>query len=197
MTGLDKIVQEILSEADSAAAVTLAAARQQAEKIVADAIEQGAAQSAEIIKQSAAETADSLNRAKSAAALQKKKNVLVSKLQIIRFMYDRARQCLYTMPPESYFAMIIKMACKFSLPQEGDMLFSKADLDRLPAGFEAALNKAVKDKGAVLHISDTSQNIDGGFILVYGGVEENCSFKALFDAEQERLLDKVQELLFL
>ena len=37
--------------------------------------------------------------------------------------------------------------------------------------------------------------IDGGFILVYGGVEENCSIEALFYAEQERLQDKVQAFL--
>ena len=38
--------------------------------------------------------------------------------------------------------------------------------------------------------------INGGFVLTYGGIEENCSIDALFDAAHEVLQDKVQEILF-
>lgn len=38
--------------------------------------------------------------------------------------------------------------------------------------------------------------IDGGFILLYGDIEENCSFEALFSGAHEQLQDEVQRLLF-
>ena len=38
--------------------------------------------------------------------------------------------------------------------------------------------------------------IDNGFILVYGGVEENCTFRALMDGGRERLQDAVRRVLF-
>ncbi len=39
--------------------------------------------------------------------------------------------------------------------------------------------------------------IPDGFVLVYGGVEENCTLKALFDVKKDQLQDKVNEILFL
>ena len=38
--------------------------------------------------------------------------------------------------------------------------------------------------------------MEGGFVLVYGGVEQNCSFAALFDAARDSLQDKLHALLF-
>ena len=38
--------------------------------------------------------------------------------------------------------------------------------------------------------------IDGGFVLIYGGMEENCSFSALFDANREDFLDAAKAVLF-
>ena len=35
-------------------------------------------------------------------------------------------------------------------------------------------------------ISEEARKIDGGFILVYGGIEENCTIKAVFDDEKRR-----------
>ena len=58
--------------------------------------------------------------------------------------------------------------------------------DRGPAG------KA----GGSLAVSREAQAIDGGFVLVYGGMEENCSFSALFDANREDFLDAARAVLF-
>ena len=38
--------------------------------------------------------------------------------------------------------------------------------------------------------------MDGGFVLLYGGIEENCTVRALFDARREALQDQVHALLF-
>ena len=96
----------------------------------------------------------------------------------------------------AYFDMILKLAVKSAQPGVGELLLSKKDLERLPEGFEDRLNASLKDKGAVLHISGDTRDIDGGFVLTYGGIEENCSIDALFDAAHEVLQDKVQEILF-
>ena len=58
------------------------------------------------------------------------------------------------------------------------------------------VERVAKEKGGNLTISKESRNIDGGFVLVYGGIEENCSIQALFHSEREYLADKVHENLF-
>ena len=59
--------------------------------------------------------------------------------------------------------------------QEGEILFSQRDLDRLPSGFEQELAQALPAGGS-LKISREPRKIDGGFVLVYGGVEHALLF---------------------
>lgn len=196
MTGLDKILSQIQHEAEEAAASVLAKAKNEAADIKSAAIAKGKAESEIIAQQSKSAVEDVLARAASAAALQKRKAILTAKQQIISDTITKAQQSLYQLPQEQYFGIILKMAEKFTLPQEGEILFSAADLKRLPEGFETTLNNAIKAKGASLKISSNPRNIDGGFILAYGGVEENCSFEALFSSAHDSLQDKVHQLLF-
>ena len=74
--------------------------------------------------------------------------------------------------------------------------FSEKDLGRMPEGFRAEIARAAKEKGGSLTVSGETRRMEGGFVLVYGGVEENCSFRALFDSRKDELQDKVNRLLF-
>ena len=65
--------------------------------------------------------------------------------------------------------MIRKMLNSFTLASEGDIYFSSADLKRLPAGFEKEIEEIAAKKGGVLRLAKESKNIEGGFVLVYGG----------------------------
>ena len=137
-----------------------------------------------------------MKRAQSAAQLQKRRKILQAKQEIICDVIEKTRQNLLTLPDDAYFDVIIKLAANSALPKEGEIIFSPRDRGRLPADFHAKLEESLKEKGGSLRISDETRDIDGGLVLVYGGVEENCSFGALFEAERERLTDRVNELLF-
>lgn len=85
---------------------------------------------------------------------------------------------------------------KFALTEAGEIRFNEKDKKRLPAGYDKTAAGAAAKKGGKLSLSDETCEIDGGFILVYGGIEENCSFEAIFAAERESLQDQVHTLLF-
>lgn len=193
MTGLEKIVQQIQSEAQQAADAVIAQANAEAAEIANKAQEEGKAQIAQIEAQSKTDVANALSAAKSAAALQVRRAVLEAKQELIGKVIDDTQKSIYLLTDDEYFALILKMVKKFSLPERGDILFSASDLKRLPADFSAKLAEAAP---AGLTVSNETRRIDGGFVLIYGGVEENCSFDALFYAARENLQDKVQELLF-
>ena len=110
-------------------------------------------------------------------------------------LLEKSRQDMETLPTVEYFANLLKLIRRYALPQEGEILFSQRDLDRLPSGFEQELAQALPAGGS-LKVSREPRKIDGGFVLVYGGVEQNCSFAALFDAAKDRLQDKLHALLF-
>ncbi|MVB09796.1 V-type proton ATPase subunit E [Caprobacter fermentans] len=196
MTGLDKIIQDIVSESDSAVNAQLEKARAQAEELRSKAEREAVEQCAAVGRRAEQEAAMIRERAESAAALRTRKAVLGAKQQLIAEIIDKAKQSLYALPEDEYFKLILKMAVKYAPPRTGEILFSPADRKRLPADFEKALNEAVGGKGASLRVSGQTRNIDGGFVLSYGGIEENCSFSALFDARRDELQDKVNRLVF-
>lgn len=193
MTGLEKIVQQIRDEAQQAADAVIAQAKEEAGQIAAKAAEDAQVQSGAILAKSKTDVQNHLAAAKSAAELAQRRAVLAAKQEIIGEAIESARQSIYKLPDSDYFALILKMISKFSLPQEGELLFSPSDLGRLPASFETSLAKSANGK---LTVSRETRAIDGGFVLSYGGIEENCSIEALFYAARERLQDRVQELLF-
>ena len=67
----------------------------------------------------------------------------------------------------------------------------------MPQDFEKKIAAAAEAKGGSLVLKKEPKAIEDGFILVYGGIEENCTLKALFDAKKDELQDKVNEILFL
>lgn len=196
MTGLEKMIDQIRRESDQETQAVLERARKEADQILAKAKDEAQAQCDKIRRESASHSADQAARAKSAAELAKRRMILSEKQKLIGEVIEEAKKKLAGLPDAEYFDIIVKMAVKSALGQEGEILFSKKDLGRLPKDFEKTLNAALAKKGGRLKISRETRPIDGGFILVYGGVEENCSFKAMFDAAHEVLQDKVQELLF-
>ncbi|MCI1965370.1 MAG: V-type ATP synthase subunit E family protein [Oscillospiraceae bacterium] len=196
MTGLDKIIQDITSESDAAVNARLEKARAQAEEIRSQAGKDAAERCAAVGRRAKEESIMIRERAESAAALQVRKAVLGAKQQLIADIIEKAKQSLYALPDDEYFKLILKMAAKYALPRTGEILFSPKDRKRLPKDFETNLNAAVKGLGASLKISGQTREIDGGFILSYGGIEENCSFSALFDERRDELQDKVNQLVF-
>lgn len=196
MAGLDKIISQIEEESKGAAARTIEAARAEADKILGEARKEAEAECGQIEKRSEQAVANILERGRSAAELKKRGSLLSEKQRLIGDTIAKAKSELKSLEGQAYFEVILKLALKSAQSGEGEILFSAKDLARLPEGFEGQLNAALKDKGAVLRISQNTREIDAGFVLTYGGIEENCSFDAIFDSAYEMMQDKAQEILF-
>ncbi len=196
MAGLDKIIGQIRQESDDIAARTVAQAREQAQGILSEAREAAQAECGRIEKRSEQAVKDTLERGRSAADLQKRRGILALKQRLVREVLDQALENMKNMDEKSYFEALVGLAAKSAMPGEGVIYFSEADLKRLPKDMEERLNQAVKEKKASLKISREAREIEGGFVLSYGGIEENCSFDALFASAGEQLQDVVQKILF-
>lgn len=196
MAGLDKIIKQILDDASSEASEITAKANQEAV-----AIEERTKEECSKIIEEGKQRKEALTKAQeeksiSSAQLRKRQLVLQSKQQLITETLDKAYEALLKEEDSSYFAMIKKMLEKFAQAKAGEICFSRKDLDRMPSDFETEISQIAERKGGSLRLSEDERQIDGGFILVYGGIEENCSFKALISARKDELSDKVQQILF-
>ncbi len=194
MAGLDKILESIKAESDEAVAQRINSAKSRAEEIKKEAEDSVKDECRSIEERGKKSAEDTVSRAESAAALLKRKAILSEKQEIIAEVFDEAEKKLVSLPDAQYIDTITKIAVKNALPEDGTIIFSAADKKRLPSSFEKDLNSKLK-KGKLTLSSETIDTA-GGFVLSYGGVEQNCTFHALIDAGRERLTDKVSKVLF-
>lgn len=196
MTGLEKMVSQIVDEAKAEAESRKKAAQEEADKIVSEAKAEAEKLIGQSLEQSETDAANYLERVKSSADLQRRTVILQAKQEVIASVLEKAYTSLDTMDEKAYFEMIRKMLEKFTLSESGEIYFSAADLNRLPAGFEKEISDIAAKKGGSLTLKKESKEIENGFILVYGGIEENCTFRALFNTQKDALQDKIHQELF-
>lgn len=196
MTGLEKMVSQIVDEAKAEAESRVKAAQEEADKIVSEAEAEAEKLIGQSLEQSETDAANYLERVKSSADLQRRTVILQAKQEVIAAVLEKAYTSLNTMDEKAYFEMIRKMLEKFTLSESGEIYFSAADLNRLPAGFEKEISDIAAKKGGSLTLKKESKEIENGFILVYGGIEENCTFRALFNTQKDALQDKIHQELF-
>lgn len=195
MTGLEGILKKIEEDAKVASAAVLADANKKAEQILTAALEEGEQVSIGILEKAGQEAQELMRRAESSAHLHEKKLILDAKQSMISHVIGKARGKLMELPADEYFEIIIKMIKRYALSGPGKIIFSNADLQRLPLAFEKALQETLQSVG-MLEVSDAAGDFEGGFVLVYGDVEVNCTFDALFSSDIDSLRDKVNVVLF-
>ena len=196
MTGLEKITDQIQEEAKASAARRLEAAQKEADAVLAEAKDACAAMEAEAAEKTAAMKANYEGRVKSSAEQQRRTALLRAKQEIIAEVIEEAYVTLKEKDVQSYFLTMEKILKTYALAEDGEIYFSSEDLARMPADFEKKIKAAAREKGGSLVLKKEPKAIADGFVLVYGGVEENCTLKALFDAKRDQLQDKVNAILF-
>ena len=196
MRGLDKMKSRILEEADHSAKEIMDKANAEAEAVIKAAEEEAKAEAGRISSKAERDAADYAKRVASSVDMRRKQAYLAAKQEVISHVLESAYSTVMNLEVKEYFDMLEKLLERYVLPEEGEICFSAKDLGRMPEGFSGKIKTIAANKGGSLTLSDEARDIDGGFLLVYGGIEENCTIKAVFDAKREELSDQVNRLLF-
>lgn len=196
MSGLEKIISQIEEEASHSAEDIIREAKEQAGGILSEADKECEKIKAEARQKADAQREDILRKSRSSAGMQEKRELLQEKQRLISEIMEEAKSALYELDGKSYFLLIIRMLEKYVQPGKGEICFNQKDLNRLPEGFEQTIQEIAGRKGGELTLSKAPASIDGGFLLIYGGIEENCSFASVFADGRERLQDQIHSLLF-
>lgn len=196
MSGLDKMKAQILKEAETSAQQILAKAQEEARKILKNAQEEADAQALKIASKAEKDALDQTARAASAQDMQRKQAYLAAKQEVILEILQKAYQRILDLDDKEYFGFIEKLLERYALSEHGEIRFTERDLKRMPEGFPERVKSIAAAKGGSLEIASRPCTAEGGFLLVYGGVEENCTVKAVFDSKREELSDQVNRMLF-
>ncbi len=196
MSGLDKMKAQILKEAETSAQEIRVKAEAEAQKILKNAQEEAEAQALKIASKAEKDALDHASRAASAQDMQRKQAYLAAKQEVIREILQKAYRRVLDLDDNEYFEFVERLLKKYVLPEDGEIRFTERELRRMPEGFSDRVKNIAAEKGGSLTISEQPCTAEGGFLLVYGGVEENCTIKAVFDSKREELSDQVNRMLF-
>ncbi len=189
MTGLENIIKHIEEDAKKNAKEILDAAKSEAKKIIDEANSKSDKILNEFKELAEKKAKETLARATSASELEVKKSILLKKQSIINALICDAKKELENQSTEDYFEFLVKLLAAYAQDKEGFIVLSEKDRESVTKSFKKAL------KEYKLEISEKS--IKGcGFILIYGSVEVNCTFDAIFDAYNEEFLDLLNTFLF-
>ncbi len=196
MTGLDTILESIRKDGRENADTILAKARQEAAVIKASGEEDAQLRREEILRDAPQQAQDAADRVLSSAHREQRRILLTARQALIQETLEAAEKSLFDLTDEDYFTVLLGLAVKRALPQKGELVLGSRDFARMPADFAKKLQEALP-QGAELTVAEKpNPAIDGGFLLLYGGIEENCTFRALFDDKREELQDLTNQILF-
>ena len=221
MTGLDKITNKILAEAEKEAAKILDEAKEASLALEAD-----YQKKVDLIQKSAQEDADrqcreAASRASASAETSRRNLLLSTKGQLVDEAFSSAETAVRAYDDDKMlelltgllaYAMIEEEASEANsialygaedaiLPESYELLLNAKDRERYGQAIISGvgnrlIGKVPTEKLSKLRLSDRTANIGGGFILRYGDIESNCSFDLLFAELRQTLEIEVSRALF-
>lgn len=196
MSGLEKIVEEIHRQAEAEAANILNEADEYCGIYMKDVHKKVQEEVDKFNKKALNERTLYDEKTRSGGEFMERNALLKARQQCINEVIDTALKKITQLPTEEYFELIKKILKVNVQPTEGIMKMSKADLERIPSDFEKEVNEIAAENNGTLTISTETSDIEDGFVLIYGEIEENCTFKALFNTNIDKLKDIVNKELF-
>lgn len=194
MSGLDRIIEKINADSLASCREIADQAQKRAQDIVSDADERAEQVYAEIIADAKKKAQSIMTMSEANVSGIARRAELSAKVEAVDAAIEAAYDAMCDMGADEYFAALEKLAVRNAGKGEGELRLSKRDLDRVPSGFADRINAALTD-GSV-KLSGQSADIDNGFILVYGDIEMNCTFRALINEQKDIVREKVCGVIF-
>lgn len=193
MSGLDGILKTINEKSEEKAKSVLASYSKKAQK-GSEIILQRAENECKSALESAEKEGDTIRvQAYSSAKSISSLRILELKYELISQVIEEAKKRLMSMSDDEYFSLMYRWIQSSIEDKCGEIQFNLRDNSRLPNGFIEKINSRGKGN---LTLSKIPADIQGGFILRYEKISENCSLQALIEEKYDEITDSVARIFF-
>ncbi|MCD8094837.1 MAG: V-type ATP synthase subunit E [Ruminococcus sp.] len=196
MSGLENIKASIDESAKSECESISREAKRKADAIKKAGDENAQKAYDEQLKKSEDKLTSEYENALSAADSQMSRAVLKRKNELIKKARELAYEKLLKLDDEQYFSLLLEIARTLEFSADAEVRLNERDLKRMPKDFEKKLNECSNTGGYKIKVSDVTAEIDGGFIVVYGRIVDDCSIAALMEAKSGDITLAASEALF-
>ncbi|HBB72006.1 MAG TPA: H(+)-transporting ATPase [Ruminococcus sp.] len=191
MAGIDEILNIIGEQQKQSESSIISAAERRAERIIAEGNEKAETAYADTMKRSGEQLERDFLNACSSADAEIKRRILACKVGLIDEVLEKTLDRLDKLPADKYFEVIMNLIKQKQRSGDGVLSMNKKDLERMPDSFVKSLGEL-----GTITVSDKPADIENGFILTYGLISENCSFRDMIASEREAVRDTAARALF-
>lgn len=198
MTGIDKIIERILSDARTEVDRIVQEGKIRCSEIAAAGEADAKNEYWRLFKKGTDDAEIRSERLASVAQLEAKKQVLSVKQELIAAAFERAIQNMINMPEDRSMDFLASLAVRASRTGTEEVLFPAETRDRFGKKVVEKANSmlTLSGKRAELKLSEETRGIRGGIILRDGSIEINCSLDALVDNIKNSITGDVASILF-
>lgn len=196
MAGLENILNIIASQQKETENAIISAAEKKAAAIEKEGLEKAEKAYEEQLKKLTSKLVQDHENSKASVDADMKRRILACKVKCINDVIEKTLKKLDSLPDKEYFGVVEKLLSLKVQKGGGTLYFSKRDLERLPADFAKKAESIASKAGGTIKISDECAEIENGFILEYGLISENCSFRDIIEAERDAVRDTAARALF-
>lgn len=194
MNGIEKLTQQITADAQAEIDAILAEAQAKADAVTADYAQRAERSAAERLAKGKDAAAQREERLISMADMERRKDLLAAKQEMVGKAFDLALDKLCALPDGEYVALLARLAVSASSTGSEQLIFSQKDRTRVGKAVVTAANEALS--GGSLTLSEQVRPMRGGFILSDGAIEVNCSFETLVRLQRGVIAGEVANVLF-
>lgn len=192
MGGLEKITEQIIKKANDEAELIINDAKEKALAIGNESkkeIDELVLNNQNTIKNDCEKI---MSMAQSQDRQTERSELLKARSEVIETIISDAKKFITEMDKEEYKEVLLKILKNSITESEGEIIFSKNDVKLVDDDFIQKINDLSKGKLTVLK---ETQNIENGFIIRYGKIEQNCSIDSIFEEKHNELTDLVNDFL--
>ena len=195
MKGIEKITARIAADAEAANSAVREESAPRIADIRAEYEKKAQEAAANILRSGENEAQQQASRIERNAQLEAKRDILAVKQEMVSQAFELAKGKIAEMPQAEYVAYLSRQAVKAFPGGEAQLILNAADKEKYGAQLTALVNVLLKGNGSISIASETRDMI-GGFILMQGDVEVNCSVDILLELIRGELAAQVAQVLF-
>lgn len=195
MNGLEQILLKIENDSNEKIEKIIFKAEEEKENIISSATDEANMEAQLILKEAKDKEQRIRENAQNSYNTEKRAGVLRAKTAVMDKWLLQAEKEFLKINDKEYFGIIKKLILKYADSGEGEIIFSKEDNEKIKGEVLKEVNKELSLKNASVTLSKETLDIGKGFVIRYGMIEENCSFKALIEHKKEELKERLFVLL--